>query len=113
MLRTDLIAPLHVLLKRNADEHPQKVAYRDAKRSTTYGALAQTTANLAGHLSELGLKPGESVAIWLPNSVEWIEASFSITRAGGVGVPISYEATESEVLYRLEDAAYGILITTD
>jgi long-chain acyl-CoA synthetase len=113
MLRTDLIAPLHVLLKRNADEHPEKVAYRDAKRSTTYGELAETTANLAGHLSELGLRSGERVAIWLPNSVEWIESSFSITRAGGVGVPISYEATESEVLYRLDDAACRILVTTD
>lgn len=113
MLRTDLIAPLHVLLKRNADEHPDKIAYRDARRSTSYGALANDTATLAGHLGEMGLRPGESVAIWLPNSVEWIEACFSVTRAGGVAVPISYEATESEVLYRLEDADCRIIFTTD
>jgi long-chain acyl-CoA synthetase len=113
MLRTDILAPLHMLLKRNASEHPQKVAYRDARRSTTYGELADVTANLAGHLSEAGLQAGDRVAIWLPNSVEWIEACFAITRAGGVGVPISYEATESEVLYRIEDADCRILITTD
>jgi acyl-CoA synthetase (AMP-forming)/AMP-acid ligase II len=113
MLRTDILAPLHVLLKRNADEHPRKVAYRDAKRSVAYGELADATANLAGHLSEAGLQAGDRVAIWLPNSVEWIEACFSVTRAGGVGVPISHEATESEVLYRIEDADCRILITTD
>ncbi len=113
MLRTDLIAPLHVLLRRNAEEHPNKIAYRDARRSTTYGEIEKTTEKLAGHLADLGLKPGDSVAIWLPNSVEWIEASFSVTRAGGVGVPISYEATDSEVLYRLDDANCGVLITTD
>lgn len=113
MLHTNLIAPIHVLLKRNAEAHPQKVAFRDARRSATYGELESTTANLAGHLVSLGLKPGDCVALWLPNSVEWVETCFAITRAGAIAVPISYDATEAEVVYRLNDAKCKVLVTTD
>jgi long-chain acyl-CoA synthetase len=36
--------------------------------------------------------------------VRWIEAALSVVRRGAVMVPISYEASEDEVAYRLADA---------
>src|SRR6516225_12373201 len=48
----------------------------------------------------------------LPNSVAWVESCFAITRAGGISVPISYDATEPEILYRLTDADCKAVITT-
>jgi len=113
MLQTDLIAPIPALLRRHAEARGSKVAYRDASRAVTYRELEMRTANLAGHLVDHGVQPGDKVAIFLPNSVAWVESCFAINRAGGVGVPISYEATESEVLYRLQDAACTAIVTTD
>jgi acyl-CoA synthetase (AMP-forming)/AMP-acid ligase II len=113
MLRTDLIAPVAELLRKQADARGTKLAYRDAKRAVTYGDLLRRTGHLAGHFCDLGIGPGESVAILLPNSVDWIEAAFGITRAGAVSVPISYDATEPEILYRLIDADCRAMITTD
>lgn len=113
MLQTDLIAPIPALLRRHAEARGSKVAYRDASRAVTYRELETRTANLAGHLADHGVQPGDKVAIFLPNSVAWVESCFAINRAGGVGVPISYEATESEVLYRLHDAACTAIVTTD
>lgn len=113
MLQTDLIAPIPALLREHAQVRGSKVAYRDASRSVTYGDLEIRTTNLAGHLADLGVCAGDKVAIFLPNSVSWIESCFAINRAGGIGVPISYEATESEVLYRLQDADCTGIITTD
>lgn len=113
MIRTELIAPIGELIRRHAQAKADKVAFRDARSSLTYGRLAATTANLAGHLQDLGLKPGERVAIMVPNSVEWVESCFAIVRAGAVAVPISYEATVPEIAYRLEDAGCRALITTD
>ncbi|MBN8960876.1 MAG: acyl--CoA ligase [Rhizobiales bacterium] len=113
MLRTDLIASVPALIQRHADERGNKVAFQDAVRQVTYGELAVRTSNLAGHLSDLGVAAGDTVAIYLPNSVDWIESSFAITRAGGIGVPISYDATESEIAYRIQDAACKVVITTD
>ena len=48
----------------------------------------------------------------LPNSVAWVESWFAITRAGAIGVPISYDATEAEIAYRLTDADCKAVITT-
>lgn len=113
MLQTDLIASIPTLLRRHADARGSKPAYRDASTSVTYGELATRTANLAGHLANNGVQSGDKVAIFLPNSVAWVESCFAINRAGAIGVPISYEATESEALYRIQDAHCTAIITTD
>lgn len=113
MIHTDLIATIPELLARHAAQRGSQVAYRDHTSSVTYAALADRTAKLAGHLADLGVQPGETVAIFLPNSVEWVESCFAINRAEAVSVPISYDATESEVLYRLQDAGCSAIVTTD
>jgi long-chain acyl-CoA synthetase len=112
MLRTDLIAPIPELLRRQAAARGDKVAYRDPHRSVTYAALAERTGKLAGHLADHGIAVGDTVAIFLPNSVEWVESCFAIARAGAISVPISYDATETEIAYRLTDADCRAVITT-
>jgi acyl-CoA synthetase (AMP-forming)/AMP-acid ligase II len=104
MILTNLIAPIGTLLRRQAEQRPQAPAFRDARRGVTYGELAARTERLALWLQEAGVKPGERVAIHLPNSVDWVEACLAIVRAGAVAVPISFEATADEIRYRLEDA---------
>ena len=64
------------------------------------------------HLADHGIAAGDTVAILLPNSVQWIETCFAVTRAGAVGVPISYDATEPEIAYRLSDANCRAIVTT-
>jgi acyl-CoA synthetase (AMP-forming)/AMP-acid ligase II len=113
MLQTDLIAPIPVLIQRHAKERGSKIAFEDAGGKVTYGELATRTANLAGHFADLGVGPGDRVAIFLPNCVRWVEACFAIARTGAVSVPISYDAREGEVVYRLQDAACTMVITTD
>jgi acyl-CoA synthetase (AMP-forming)/AMP-acid ligase II len=104
MLHTDLIAPIPELLRRQAAARGSKCAFRDAQLSVTYAELLDHTGSLAGHLADNGIAAGDAVAIMLPNSVAWVESSFAITRAGAIGVPISYDATEAEITYRLTDA---------
>jgi long-chain acyl-CoA synthetase len=112
VLRTDLIAPIPELLQRQAAARGDKVAYRDPHRSVTYAALAARTAKLAGHLADNGIAVADAVAIFLPNSVEWVESCFAIARAGAISVPISYDSTETEIAYRLADADCKAVITT-
>ncbi len=112
MLHTDLIAPIPELLRRQAAAHGSKCAFRDAQTAVTYAELYDHTGRLAGHLGNNGIAPGDTVAIMLPNSVAWVESCFAITRAGGVGVPISYDATETEILYRVTDADCKSVVTT-
>ena len=112
MLQTELIAPVSELLERHKRERPDKVAYWDATRSVTYAQLAARTSSIAGALSEKGLREGDRIAIYLPNGVDWIEACLAGLRGGAVIVPISYDAAEAEIAYRLSDADCGLVITT-
>lgn len=112
MLHTDLIASIPELLKRHAAMRGSKTAYRDSRSSVTYAELLDRTGRLAGHLADNGIEANDTVAIMLPNSVQWVEACFAITRAGAIGVPISYDATESEIAYRLTDANCKAAFTT-
>jgi long-chain acyl-CoA synthetase len=112
VLHTDLIAPIPDLLRRHVAARGGKCAYRDAQTAVTYAELHDRTGKLAGHLAGAGIAPGDTVAIMLPNSVAWVESSLAITRAGAVGVPISYDASEAEIAYRLVDAGCKAVITT-
>jgi long-chain acyl-CoA synthetase len=112
MLHTDLIAPIPELLRRHAGARGGKIAYRDAYTSVTYAALLQRTGNLASHLADAGIAPNDTVALMLPNSVQWVESSLAIARAGAISVPISYDATEAEIAYRLADADCKAVFTT-
>jgi acyl-CoA synthetase (AMP-forming)/AMP-acid ligase II len=112
VLRTDLIAPVPELLRRHAAARGDKCAYRDAHTSVTYAALCERTGKLAGQLADNGIAVGDTVAIFLPNSVEWVESCFAIARAGAISVPISYDSTETEIGYRLTDANCKAVITT-
>ena len=112
MLHTDLIAPIPDLLRRHAGARGDKIAYRDAQTSVTYAALLERTGKLAGHLADIGIAPGDTVAIMLPNSVPWVESLIAIARAGAISVPISYDSTEAEISYRLADADCKAVITT-
>ncbi|MDB5605642.1 MAG: long-chain fatty acid--CoA ligase [Bradyrhizobium sp.] len=112
MLHTGLIASVSELLERHKKMRPDKVAYSDAARSVTYVQLADRTASIAVSLARMGVREGDRVAIYLPNGVDWIEACFAGLRAGAVIVPISYDAAEAEIAYRLSDADCRTVITT-
>jgi long-chain acyl-CoA synthetase len=112
MLQTGLIASVSELLERQRKARPDKVAYWDAARSVTYSQLASRTASIAAGLSANGMREGDRIAIYLPNGVDWIEACLAGLRAGAVIVPISYDAAEAEIAYRLSDADCRTVITT-
>lgn len=111
MIHFELIAPVGEILRRNDRLYPNKVAFEDKRRSVSYTQLNRETEDLAVHLTALGLKKGEAVAIFLPNSVNWVVACLAVVRAGGVAVPVSIESTEAELGYRITDASCGVLIT--
>ena len=112
MMHVDLIAPIASLLDRHAKARPEQTAYSDSVRSITYGQLAKSTGAIAANLTKAGLREGDRLAIYLPNGVDSIEACFAGLRAGAVIVPISYDAAEGEISYRLADADCSAIVTT-
>ncbi|MCA3178368.1 MAG: AMP-binding protein [Burkholderiaceae bacterium] len=113
MIRRDLIAPLGALIRRQCDARGEHLAFEDSGGDrASYRDLERRTAALAVALARGGCEPGDRAAVLLPNSVDWVVATLAIARAAGVSVPVSHDSTESEIEYRLEDAACTVLIAS-
>ncbi len=80
MMDVDLIAPIAWLMNRHVKSRPERIAYSDSMRSVTYKQLADNTAAVAANLAKAGLCEGDRLAIYLPNSVNSIEACFAGTQ---------------------------------
>lgn len=110
MIRSEMIAPVAVLLAQRAAETPQKTAFSDPHESLDWAEAARRSRNLAGHLHDLGLTEGQAVAVWMPGGVAFVLACLAIVQAGGVAVPIAHESSPAEVQYRLENASAAFVI---
>jgi acyl-CoA synthetase (AMP-forming)/AMP-acid ligase II len=67
----------------------------------TYTELVTRVARAAKALVAAGVEPGDRVAVWAPNSIEWIVAALGITAAGGVLVPVNTRFKGTEAAYVL------------
>src|SRR5207248_6926761 len=76
----------------------------DSWTPVTWGDFATQIRGVARWLVEHELEPGERVAIFAPNSVEWAAAALGAQTAGAVFVPIYPASTAAQVAYILEHA---------
>ncbi|MFQ6143517.1 AMP-binding protein, partial [Streptomyces seoulensis] len=111
MLRTELVRPLHDLLRTQAAGLGPKTAYRDDHRSLSYTDLETRSRRLAGHLADLRLRPGDRAAMLLGNRVELVESYYAIARSGAIGVPLNPRSSDAELAYLLEDSGARVIIT--
>jgi acyl-CoA synthetase (AMP-forming)/AMP-acid ligase II len=112
MIKTDVIKPLGQLLEERAVQYGSKVAYWDSYKNASYSELNRQSKNIAKKLRIKGLNGSDKVAIYLPNSVNWVLACFGSVRAGLVVVPISHDAAPGEVSYRITDSGAHTIVTT-
>jgi long-chain acyl-CoA synthetase len=93
---------------RSAPDHP--VAVFDGGQ-LTYRQLDQASDLVAANLAEAGIRPGEAVALQLPNIPQFLVAYFGILKAGAVVIPLNVLLRAPEVAYHLEDSGALVLIT--
>ncbi len=72
-----------------ADRFGDAEAVVDGPLRLTFGELVDRIRCAAGAFADLGIDKGERVAVWAPNSAEWIVAAFGVLTAGGVLVPVN------------------------
>ncbi|OAN38679.1 fatty acid--CoA ligase [Mycolicibacterium iranicum] len=72
-----------------ADRFGDSEAVVDGSLRLSFAQLVERICCAAGAFAELGVEKGDRVAIWAPNSAEWIVAAFGLLTAGGVLVPVN------------------------
>jgi acyl-CoA synthetase (AMP-forming)/AMP-acid ligase II len=70
----------------------------------SYKALAGQIERLSGRLRNAGLKPGDSLAIVLPNSLEFLVIFLALTHARLIAAPINPADKLDELRFLMEDA---------
>jgi len=81
-------------------------------RTVSYAELLRAIKGTARGLQQAGLKKGETVAVWLPNSIEYIVAFHGAIMAGGVLTTLNPIYTASEAAHQFSDAQAVYLVTT-
>ncbi len=72
-----------------ADRFGDAEAVVDGPLRLSFTEVVERIRCAAGAFAELGVEKGERVAIWAPNSAEWMIAAFGLLTAGGVLVPVN------------------------
>ncbi|MFC4059180.1 AMP-binding protein [Planomonospora corallina] len=88
------------VLDRAARDFPELEAVVDGPVRVTYGELHGRVRAAARALLARGLEPGERIAIWAPNGLEWIVTALGAVSAGLVLVPVNtrYKGEEARWL---------------
>ena len=79
----------------------------------TFARLRERAIALARGLAALGLRPGDTVAVWLPNRPAWFFAQHACARLGAVVVALNPRYKAGELAYILGQSDARALILTD
>lgn len=82
-------------------------------RALTYADVDRQGAALAASLADLGVAPGDRVAIALPNRAEWMLALRAAAALGAVVVPVNPRLGPHELKYQLRHAGAVCLVVAD
>ena len=107
------VAPLHTLLDRAAERFPNRMAVHFQNWSIRYRELAVLSGIVAARLRDLGVEPGDRVAIMLPNLPQTIIAYWAALRAGATLVMTNPLYMETEIIHQFNDSGAKVLITLD
>lgn len=110
---------VHEFFQQQAEKFPNDIAVvfhceNGTKETITYQALDIASSFLTAHLLKLGVKPGNTVGICLPSSINYIIAILGVMKAGGVFVPTEPDILAKEVLnYKISTTQASVVIVDD
>ena len=90
---------------RNSIANPQApFIYAPDNSTRSFQAMLDRSAQFANVLADLGVEPGDRVAVQIDKSVDALFLYLGCLRAGGVFLPLNTAYREKELAYFIEDA---------
>ena len=99
-------------LARAAEAFGDAEAVVDGDVRWTFAQLNDESLRVAGALAASGVRAGDRVALWAPNSARWIAASFGVYLAGAVLVPVNTRFKGMEAAHVLRRSGASILLAS-
>jgi long-chain acyl-CoA synthetase len=105
---------LVALFERSCERFGEKPAFSNFGVSLSYRELERRTRAFAGYLqNDLGLAPGDRIAIMMPNLLQYPIALFGALRAGLVVVNTNPLYTERELEHQLVDSGARAIVIVE
>jgi len=98
------------LLAMQATQYGERDCVVTAQRRLTYAQVEKDAGALAAALRDLGVEPGDRLAVALPNRPEWVVTLFAAARLGAVIVPVNTALGLHELKYLLRHAEVRIAV---
>ena len=99
------------VLQEAADRFGALEAVVDGERRMTFAGVLEAVDGIARALIGSGVRPGDRVAVWAPNGLDWVTISFAVYGVGAVLVPINTRYKGQEAAHLLETAGVTLLFT--
>jgi acyl-CoA synthetase (AMP-forming)/AMP-acid ligase II len=99
------------LVRNAAARFGEREVVVDGDARVTFASLAARIEGAAQWCVVDGVAPGDRVAIWAPNSLDWMVAALGAVTAGGVLVPINTRFKADETAYVVERSGARLLFT--
>jgi len=99
------------LLGSNARNHPDDEAIIDGPRRLTFRDVETEVTAAARALIAKGIRRGDFIAIWAPNSAEWIVIALATICCGAAIVPISTRLRGAEASWIIRRSGAKLLFT--
>ncbi|MEV8590165.1 FadD3 family acyl-CoA ligase [Streptomyces sp. NPDC051180] len=100
------------LVRAAAERHGAREAVVDGRVRVTYAELGARVERAAAACLATGLRVGDRVAIWAPNTLDWIVAALGAVTAGAVLVPLNTRFKGTEAAYVLQRSRARLLFVT-
>ena len=92
---------------------PDALAVIIGETTITYRKLLEMAEGIAAKLVEKGVRPGDTVGVFMERNVLLVPAILGIWKAGGIYVPLDPDYPKDRLQYIARDARLKIVITTE
>jgi fatty-acyl-CoA synthase/long-chain acyl-CoA synthetase len=101
------------VLKEHINLHPDQLAQIDGEDRMTYREFGEKVDKLASGLLNLGIKPGQKIALVLPSSNDFPIAMYGVIQMGGISVGINPILKPNEFKHIFSDSEAAAVIVGD
>lgn len=103
--------PIHMVLEDTAQRFPERLAFVYPSK-LTFREFKNKVDIFATILKNFGVKKGDRVALFGPNSIEWEISFYGLEKAGAILVPMNPQFKDIEAEYELNDSGAETIVVS-
>ncbi|MEU9761042.1 FadD3 family acyl-CoA ligase [Streptomyces sp. NPDC047985] len=100
------------LVRAAARRYGHREAVVEGRTRISYAELGERVERAAAACMASGVEPGDRVAVWAPNTLDWIVSALGAVTAGAVLVPLNTRFKGTEAAYVLRRSRARLLFVT-